>query len=182
MPKRIDLKNNQISGNMVTMQKKFFVPSVMEMLFYSLMMLILLNGSILLVFTLLSKLTYFAIFQKAWIILIFIPLLTGIVQPLTNRDGLLTLKGVKDLQALQLKHGELLKHFDYIETGRDDHSIYLDYRTNWKRFMHFNKGQVRISIGQDEVQVYGKKQILDFLETKMLFGKEFKSLNAHKLK
>jgi hypothetical protein len=182
MAKRIDLTSNQISGNMVTIEKKFFAPSVMEMVFYSIMMLILLNGSILLIFALLLKPTYFETFQKAWIILIFVPLLTGIMQPLTNRDGLLILKGVKDPQALQLKHAALLKHFDYIETGRDDHSIFLDYRTNWKRFMHFNKGQVRISIGQEEIQISGKKQILDFLETKMLFGKDFQTLNARKLK
>jgi hypothetical protein len=181
MAKRIDLTNKQISGNMVTMEKKFLAPSAMEMVFYSIMMLILLNGSIWLIFALLLKLTYFETFQKAWIILIFIPLLTGIIQPLSNRDGLLTMKGIMDPQTLQKKLAELLKHFDYVETGKDDRSVYLDYRTQWKRFMHFNKGQVRISIEQDEIQMSGKKQILDFLETKMLFNKNFKDLNARKL-
>jgi cell division protein FtsW (lipid II flippase) len=166
---------------MVTIEKKLFAPSLTEMVYFTVMMLILLNGSILLLFPLILNLSFIATFQKSWIILLFVPLLTGIMQPLTNRDGLLTLKGIQDPQAIQLKLAELLKHFDYLETARNEHSINLDYRTKWKRFMHFYKGEVSISIEKDEIKISGKKQILDFIETKMLFGKNFTTLNAHKL-
>jgi len=167
---------------MVTMEKKLFAPSAAEMAYYTIMMLILLNGFILLMFPLILRISYFETFKRSWIILLFVPILTGIGQPLINRDGLLMLKGLMDQQALQLKLAAALKHFDYLETGRDEHTLFLDYSTKWKRFMHFYKGQVRISVVQDEIHVSGKKQILDFLETKMLFGKDFQALNAHKLK
>ena len=166
---------------MVTMEKKLFAPSAAEMAYYTIMMLILLNGFILLMFPLILRISYFETFKRSWIILLFVPILTGIGQPLINRDGLLMLKGLMDQQALQLKLAAALKHFDYLETGRDEQTLFLDYSTKWKRFMHFYKGQVRISVVQDEIHVSGKKQILDFLETKMLFGKDFQALNAHKL-
>jgi cell division protein FtsW (lipid II flippase) len=181
MTQGTDLTNNQNISSMVTMEKKLFAPSVMEMVFYAVMMLILLNGSVLLLFPLILKLSFIATFQKSWIILLFVPLLTGIMQPLTNQNGLLTLKGIPDPQILQQKLADMLNHFDYLETGRDDQSISLDYRTNWKRFMHYGKGGVSISIEKDEIKITGKKQILDYLETKMLFGKNFKYLNVNKI-
>ena len=176
------ITNKPIPMTMVTMEKKLFAPSAAEMAYYTIMMLILLNGFILLMFPLILRISYFETFKRSWIILLFVPILTGIGQPLINRDGLLMLKGLMDQQALQLKLAAALKHFDYLETGRDEHTLFLDYSTKWKRFMHFYKGQVRISVVQDEIHVSGKKQILDFLETKMLFGKDFQALNAHKLK
>ena len=182
MTKRSDLANYQNPNVMVTMEKKLFAPSAAEMAYYTIMMLILLNGFILLMFPLILNISYFETFNKSWIILLFVPILTGIMQPLTNRDGLLKLKGIVDQQTLQLKLAEALKHFDYIETGRDEQTLFLDYGSKWKRFMHFYKGQVRISIEQDEIHVYGKKLILDYLESKMLFGKDFKTYEAHKLK
>lgn len=166
---------------MVSIEKKLFAPSVMEMVFYTIMMLILLNGSVLLLFPLILKLSFMATFQKSWIILLFVPLLTGIMQPLTNRNGLLTLKGIPDPQKLRQKLAEMLDHFDYMETGRDDQYIMLDYKTNWKRFMHYYKGEVSISIEKDEIKIHGKKQILDYLETKLLFGKNFKDLDINRI-
>jgi hypothetical protein len=176
------ITNKPIPNAMVTIEKKLFAPSVVEMVYLTIMMLVLLNGFILLLFPLILRLSYLETFKKSWIILLFVPILTGIMQPLTNRDGLLILKGIMDQQALQLKLAEALKHFDYLETGRDEQSLFLDYGSKWKRFMHFYKGQVTISVVQDEIHLSGKKQILDFLETKMLFCKDFQALNAHKLK
>jgi hypothetical protein len=167
---------------MVTMEKKLFKPSISEMLQLSAATLILLNGLVLLLFQLLLRKSYLEVFNKSWIILIFTPLLTGIIHPLTNRSGLLTLSGLADSEIMQSRLAELLKYFDYVETGRDDQSIYLDYRTRWKRNMNFYKGQVSITVDQDSVMISGKKQVLDFVVTKMLFGKEFKALNAHMLK
>ncbi len=166
---------------MVTIEKKLFAPSIMEMVFYALMMLILLNGSVLLLFPLILKLSFIATFQKSWIILLFVPLLTGIMQPLTNRNGSLTLKGIPDPLPLQQKLADMLDHFGYVETGREDQCIALDYKTNWKRFMHYYKGGVSISIEKDEIKITGKKQILDYLETKILFGKNFKVLDIKKI-
>jgi hypothetical protein len=145
-------------------------------------LLILLNAIVLLLFTFLFGRSYPEVFSKTWIILIFTPLLTGIVQPLTNRAGLLTLSGLTDPLTMQARLAELLKYFDYQETGRDDQSVYLDYRTNWKRSINFNKGQVSITIEQDSVMISGKKIVLDFIETKMLLGKDFKALNVQKIK
>jgi len=167
---------------MVTMETKLFRPSVTEMVQLSAALLILLNSIVLLLFTLLFGKSYPEVFSKTWIILIFTPLLTGIVQPLTNRAGLLTLSGLADPLTMQAKLAELLKYFDYQETGRDDQSVYLDYKTNWKRSMHFNKGQVSITVEQDSVMISGKKMVLDFIETKMLLGKDFKALSVQKIK
>ena len=87
---------------MVTMEKKLFAPSVIEMVYLTIMMLILLNGFILLMFPLILKISYFETFKRSWIILLFVPILTGIMQPLTNRDGLLILKGMMDQHACLL--------------------------------------------------------------------------------
>lgn len=182
MTKRTDHANNPNPNTMVTMEKKLFAPSVAEMVQLSAALLILLNGIVLLLFTLLFGKTYPEVFSRTWIILIFTPLLTGIAQPLTNRAGLLTLSGLADPLTMQAKLAELLKYFDYQEAGRDDQSVYLDFKTNWKRSMHFNKGQVSITVEQDSVMISGKKIVLDFIETKMLLGKDFKALNVQKLK
>lgn len=182
MTKRTDHMTTQIPKPMVTMETKLFRPSVTEMVQLSAALLILLNAIVLLLFTFLFGRSYPEVFSKTWIILIFTPLLTGIVQPLTNRAGLLTLSGLTDPLTMQARLAELLKYFDYQETGRDDQSVYLDYRTNWKRSINFNKGQVSITIEQDSVMISGKKIVLDFIETKMLLGKDFKALNVQKIK
>jgi hypothetical protein len=182
MTKRTNHTNNPNPHAMVTMETKLFRPSITEMVQFSAALLILLNSIVLLLFTLLFGKSYPEVFSKTWIILIFTPLLTGIVQPLSNRAGLLTMSGLADPLTMQAKLAELLKYFDYQETGRDDQSVYLDYRTNWKRSMHFNKGQVSITVEQDSVMISGKKIVLDFIETKMLLGKDFKALNVQKIK
>ncbi len=182
MKKRPDPAKNMKTDAMVTMEKRLFKPSATEMVQLSVALLVLLNGIVLLLFPLLLMKSYAEVFSKAWIILIFTPLLTGVIQPLTNRAGLLTLHGLPDPEMIQTKLAELLKYYNYIETGRDDQSLYLDYSTKWKRFMHFNRGQVSITVDQDTIMITGKKLVLDFIETKMLFGKEFKTLNAYKLK
>ena len=178
MSKEISRKTEET----VTIEKKLFRPSISEMALLAVALLILLNGLVFFLFTFLLKNTYPEVFKKAWIILIFTPLLTGIAQGITNRPGLLMLKGLKHPPEMQSKLAEMLKYFDYQETDRDDQSLYLDYRTKWKRFMNLNNGRVSLTIDQDEIMISGKKAILDFIELKMMLGKDFKDLRVHKVK
>ncbi|MEI6276549.1 MAG: hypothetical protein WCP08_11195 [Prolixibacteraceae bacterium] len=182
MTKNPDPVHAMKTETFTTMEKKLFPPSLLEMANYALLILVLLNGIVMVLYPLILKTSYTELFKKTWIILIFTPLLSGIMQAITNRDGILTLKGAINQEELQLKLAALLKHFDYVETQRVDQSILLDYRTKWKRFMHFYKGQVLISIEQDEIHISGKKLVLDFIETKLMLGKTFKAWNVHKLK
>ena len=157
---------------MSSCEKKFNRPSIREMAILSIAELIIFNLLVYLVFTLVFKKPYTELFQKIWIILIFSPLPAGILQPVTNRNGLLILNEINDPELLRQKLAELLAEFQYIELLRDEYSITYNHKLKWERTIF--KGKVVMSLENGSLLVYGKKNMLDRMETKMVFGKEFK--------
>lgn len=157
---------------MSSCEKKFNRPSIREMAILSIAELIIFNLLVYLVFTLVFKKPYTELFHKIWIILIFSPLLAGILQPVTNRNGQLILNDIDDPQSLRQKLAELLAEFQYTELSRDENSITYNHKLKWERTIF--KGKVVMTNENGSLQVFGKKNMLDRLETKMVFGKEFK--------
>ena len=71
--------------------KKLNAISIREMVIISSTLLLLLNGFAYLIFTLIFKISFNEIFAKTWIILIFSPLILGVIQLVMNLDGILTI-------------------------------------------------------------------------------------------
>ena len=157
---------------MSTCTKKFFKPSIKEMLLLSAVQLVVLNLIIYLIFTVVFKKPFHELFGKIWIILVFSPLLSGILQPVINRNGSLTIEGTDDPQLLQKKIEELIRQFEYIEITKEAEATCYAHRLKWERTIF--KGMIKMKIGKDSLQIDGKKNLLDRIETKLIFGKEFK--------
>ena len=157
---------------MSSCEKKFNRPSFREMAILSVAELIFFNLVVYLLFTLVFKKPYMELFQKIWVILIFSPVLSGILQPVINRNGHLIVDGIDDPQLLQQKLAELLAEFQYTEVAREENSTSYNHKLKWERTIF--KGKVVMTFENEMLLVAGKKNMLDRMETKMVFGKEFK--------
>jgi len=142
------------------------------MLLLSAVQMAVLNLIIYLIFTVVFKKPFHELFGKIWVILIFSPLLSGILQPVINRNGSLTIEGIDDPELLQRKIEELIRQFEYIEIVKKAETTSYAHRLKWERTIF--KGRIIMKIGKDSLQIDGKKNILDRIETKLIFGKEFK--------
>lgn len=153
-------------------EKKLDKVSITEMILYLLAGLLLLNGFSYLIFTLILKMPFGELFSKSWIILIFVPLIQGIIQPLMNRNEILTIESNDKSQIVWDKIEELLKRKEYQEIERNNCSLIFDYKKRWKRVINLNQEKVKISMNESFINVIGKRNILYQIESKVKYDND----------
>ena len=153
-------------------EKKLKSVSLPEMAIISLTLLLLFNGLAYLIFTIFFKMSFTELFAKTWIILIFIPLIQGIIQSSINRNGILTIDSKDKTNVVLVKIEKLLNQREYkiIESNKGN-SIF-EFKTIWKRLTNINSGKVVISNHEGFVEILGKRNILSRIETKLRYDRE----------
>jgi len=102
------------------------------------------------------------------IIWAFYPLLSTWIQISINRNGVMTISAIDNPTFLleSIEAGSVKLDFQVVE--RTDTTINFDKRTKWKRFFNiFLRENLKLTIENDRVLVYGKKNILTRLEFKI---------------
>jgi len=155
-------------------QTKLNKVSVIEMIKLVLLGLFLLNGIAYLIFTLILKMPFIELFSRSWGILIFAPLIQGIGQSYMNRNGTLQIESNNKSKIVIEKIEELLIRKGYQSIGRDKDQLIFDYKSKWSRFINLNKGVVRISINANSMNIFGGRNILYLIETKVKYNNEIK--------
>jgi hypothetical protein len=150
---------------------EFYKASISEMILLSIVMLILLNGLVFLIFTLIFQVPFIELFNKTWIILIFIPLFQGIIQPLINRKGLLKIEN-NNLQIVNKKIEELLSLKGYIKTSENNNYDTFEFKSNWKKIYSIPNHQVTVKTDESFIEITGKRNVLMSLESKIKWNKE----------
>jgi len=145
--------------------------SLTEMVIYLIVGLLLLNGIAYFIFTLLFNIPFDELFSKAWIILLFVPLIQGIIHPLMNRDVTLKIESDKS-EIVCDKIVELLKQKEYQLIEQISCTSVFDFKERWKRIINMNQGKVKISMNENFVTVIGKRNILYLIETKVKYNND----------
>jgi len=144
--------------------------SVIEMIKLILLLLVLLNGVAYLIFTLILKMPFNELFSRSWIILIFVPLIQGIGQSFMNRNGTLLIESNDKSKIVIEKIEELLDRKGYQSIEQDKNQLIFDYKSKWSRFVNLNKGVVKISIDGNSINIFGGRNILYLIETKVKYA------------
>jgi hypothetical protein len=155
-------------------QTKLNKLSVIEMIKLILLGLFLLNGVAYLIFTLILKMPFDELFSRSWVILIFVPLIQGIGQSFMNRNGTLRIESNDKSKIVIEKIEELLnrKEFELIE--QDENQLLFEFKRQWSSVFNLNKGVVKISIDENSINIFGGRNILYLIETKVKYNKEIK--------
>jgi hypothetical protein len=146
--------------------------SVIEMIKLILLLLVLLNGVAYMIFTLILKMPFNELFSRSWVILIFVPLIQGIGQSFMNRNGTLQIESNNKSKIVIEKIEELLNRKGYQLIGRDENQLIFDYKSKWRRFVNLNRGIVKISINENSMNIFGGRNILYLIETKVKYNNE----------
>lgn len=107
-------------------------------------------------------------FKEIAIVWAFYPLLSTWIQISINRNGVMTIGEIDNLNSLieSIEAGSIKLDFKIFE--RTDTAINFDKRTKWKRFFNiFLRENLKLTIENDRILVYGKKNILNRLEFKI---------------
>lgn len=157
------------ADNMKT-QTKLNKVSVIEMIKLIFLLLLLFNGVAYLIFTLILKMPFNELFSRSWVILIFVPLIQGIGQSFMNRNGTLQIESNNKSKIVIEKIEELLNRKGYQSIGQDKNQLIFDYKSKWSRFVNLNKGVVKISIDGNSINIFGGRNILYLIETKVKYA------------
>lgn len=153
-------------------QTKLNKVSVIEMIKLVFLLLFLLNGVAYLIFTLILKMPYNVLYSRSWVILIFVPLIQGIGQSLMNRNGTLLIDSNDKSKIVIEKIEELLYRKGYQSIEQDKNQLIFDYKSRWSRFINLNKGVVKISINGNSINIFGGRNIIYLIETKIKYNNE----------
>ena len=151
-------------------QTKLNNVSVIEMIKLIFLLLLLFNGIAYLIFTLILKMPFNELFSRSWIILIFVPLIQGIGQSFMNRNGTLLIESNDKSKIVIEKIEELLNQKGYQLIGQDENQLIFDYKSKWSRFVNLNRGIVKISINENSMNIFGGRNILYLIGTKMKYA------------
>jgi len=110
----------------------------------------------------------FSSFKEAAAVWGLYPILMTWIQTSINRNGDMTISGIENNDTLvkSIEAGAIKLEFLTVE--RTDTTINFDKRTKWKRFFNiFLRENLKLTIENDRVLVYGKKNILPRFEFKI---------------
>ena len=159
---------------------KLFPTSIKEMLTFTLFLLMLLNGLAYLIFTVIMGLSFSELFSRSWIILVFVPLIQGIIQSVSNRNGLLTIGKIVKSERMDKKIIELMNKINYLEISRDENYSLFDNKIGWKRKLNrMFSGKIKVIHENDTIHIYGKRIILNRIESYVRIDKEFRELSEN---
>jgi hypothetical protein len=108
--------------------------------------------------------------QKSWILLVIYPLLLPIFQTSIDRNGVLKFDGLNDLPEALKKIDLLLKKKGYTVVNQNTGEINYVKKTKFDQFFNFIlKNDVQVTSAENEVKVFGKRQILMAIEYKLKY-------------
>jgi hypothetical protein len=146
--------------------------SVKLVLIISAVGLLVLNGLTYFVFTLIFKIPFDQLFENSWIILVFLPLMMGVILPLIDRTGEMTIECKGDQQVLNKKIEEILIRNAYGKISENNSSSVFEQLSGLRRMYSFHKGLVLISREKDRIKIRGQKNILEQIESMIKTGPE----------
>jgi hypothetical protein len=151
-------------------QTKLNKVTVIEIIKLIFLLLLLFNGVVYLIFTLILKMPFIELFSRSWIILIFVPLIQGIGQSFMNRNGTLLIESNDKSKIVIEKIEELLNRKGYQSIGQDKNQLIFDYKSKWSRIVNLNRGIVKISLNEYSLNIFAGRNILYLIETKIKYA------------
>jgi hypothetical protein len=150
-------------------ERTLFKISIKETILFAVFYLVVLNFFVL-VISLISGRPFITFLQKSWILLVVYPLLLPILQTSIDRNGVLKFDGLNDLPETLKKIDLLLKKKGYTVVNPNTGEIYYVKKAKFDQFFNFIlKNDVQVTSVENEVKVFGKRQILMAIEVKLKY-------------
>ena len=154
-------------------EKTLFKISILETISISIFMLIILNGVIFLI-SLLTGSPRFFFYETAWILQIVFPFIFAITQTSINRNGVLKITDLNDVDIIKNKIDLLIQKRGLIKTVKDLKLDSYTKKTKWGRFFNlFFREVINVNYSKGEILIFGKRNMLSLIESKLRFDKEF---------
>jgi hypothetical protein len=150
-------------------ERSLFQISISETVLLSLFYLIVINAFVLLIAVIAEK-SYFTLIQRSWIMMVIYPLVLPILQTAVNRNGVLSVKGLNDLTEPLKKIDTLLVTKSYTIVDQINGEFHYAKKKKFDQFFNFIlKDDVRLKTLENELQVFGKKNMLMSIEFKLKY-------------
>ncbi|WP_321996902.1 hypothetical protein [Draconibacterium orientale] len=151
----------------MTIGIKYYKASIPVMFKITLISFALLNGLAYLIFTILLKTPFEELFSRNWIILVFVPLTQGIIRPLVDRKGIMTIKNSTNFENLSEKIESILVEKGYREISSDNNSSTFEKISKIKKVTNLHGGKVIIDYSENSMSIVGQKILLNLIESKI---------------
>ena len=155
----------------MTIEIKYYKASIPVMFKITLISFALLNGLAYLIFTILLKTPFEEVFSRNWIILVFVPLTQGLIQPLVDRKGIMTIKNSTNFENLSEKVESILVEKGYQEISRDNNSSTFEKKSKLKKVTNLHGGKIIIDYRENSILIVGQKVLLNLIESKIKWDK-----------
>ena len=150
-------------------ERTLFKISISETLLLGAFYLVVLNVFVL-VIALLSGRPLITFIQKSWILLVIYPLLLPILQTSINRNGVLKVDGIDDMPKALKKIDFLLLKKSYTAVIQDTGDIAYAKMKKFDKFFNFIlKDDILVKSGENDVQVFAKRNMLMAIEFKLKY-------------
>ena len=150
-------------------ERTLFMISISETLLFGAFYLVVLNVFVL-VIALLSGRPFITFIQKSWILLVVYPLLLPILQTTINRNGVLKVEGIDDMPKALKKIDFLLLKKGYTAVNQDSGEIFYAKMKKFDKFFNFIlKDDILVKSGENDVQVFAKRNMLMAIEFKLKY-------------
>ncbi|WP_372751514.1 hypothetical protein [Labilibaculum sp.] len=151
----------------MTIEIKYYKASIPAMFKIALISFVLLNGLAYLIFTILLKTPFEELFGKNWIILVFVPLTQGLIQPLVDKKGIMTIKNSINFENISEKIESILVEKGYQEISRDNNSSTFEKISKIKKITNLHRGKITINYRENSILIVGQKILLNLIESKI---------------
>ena len=150
-------------------ERILFKISIKETVLLAVFYIVVLNFFVL-VISMIAGRPFITFVQKSWILLVVYPLLLPILQTSIDRNGVLKFDGLNDLPEVLTKIDLLLKKKGYTVVNQNTDEINYVKKAKFDQFFNFIlKNDVQVTSVENEVKVFGKRQILMALEYKLKY-------------
>ncbi|MEI6139720.1 MAG: hypothetical protein WCP85_10685 [Mariniphaga sp.] len=150
-------------------ERTLFKISIKETVLLAIFYIVVLNFFVL-VISMIAGRPFITFVQKSWIMLVIYPLLLPILQTSIDRNGVLKFDGLNDLPEALKKIDFLLKKKGYTVVNQNTREINYVKKAKFDQFFNFIlKNDVQVTSAENEVKVFGKRQILMAIEYKLKY-------------
>ena len=150
-------------------ERTLFKISIKETLLLAIFYIVVLIFFVLVISMIVGR-PFITFVQKSWILLVVYPLLLPILQTSIDRNGVLKFDGLNDLPEALKKIDLLLKKKGYTVVNQNIGEFSYAKKAKFDQFFNFIlKNDVQVTNVENEVKVFGKRQILMAIEYKLKY-------------
>ncbi len=151
-------------------ERQLFKISLLETFSYFGLLFVLINGFAFL-FTVIEGDMRLLIYDTSWIFQLIMPIFLALAVNSVNRNGVLKITDFNDLDALKNKIDLIIKKRGLIKSDNESKLDNYTKKTKWGRFFNlFFREDINVKYLEDEVLVYGKRNMFSPIESKLRYN------------